>query len=274
MAAPTEGRPAPVPFLPSLRGVIAAALLTITVWVGALVGLVLVVQALSRVSWLHAMVAATVAGLPVVGLLSLRWLHQALRLRAAVTDDVLERRYHGRRGVWTADGGSSALRPVGASPADVVARTGNLLAALLEVPSVRIFSGVGPASADAVPVSHAVAAGRVVVLVESVAWPAGRYDLDAQGRVISDGMWIGQSVAPLMRTVAAWRAALPRSHRVSALVVVHASDGGTVQLAPRRFADVALVDAAGCRDEIRAALPARPAVSRHTMAALLAAVRS
>jgi hypothetical protein len=272
MAAPTEGRP--VPFLPNLRSIVAAALLTIAVWGAALVGLVLVVQTLSRVSWLHAVVAAGVTGLPVVGLLSLRWLRQALRLRAAVADDVLTRRYHGRRGVGSAEPGSSALRPVGARAADVVAWTGGVLAALLEVPSVRIVSGVGPASADAVPVSHAVAAGRVLVLVESVAWPGGRYDLDAQGRVISDGMWIGQSVAPLMRTVAAWRALLPRSHRVSALVVVHASDGGPVQLAPRRFADVALVDADGCRDEIRAVLPARPSVSRHTMAALLSAVRA
>jgi hypothetical protein len=274
MAAPTEGHPAPVPFLPSRRGIVAAALLTISVWAGAALGLVFVVSAMSRVSWLYAIAATTVAALPVAGVQSVRWLRQALRLRASVTDEVIARRYHGRRAGQTSASEPSALRPVGITATEVATRTGELLAALLDVPSVRIFSGIGPISADAVSVSHAVAAGRTLVLVESVAWPAGRYDLDAQRRVVSDGTWIGQSAEPLARTVAAWRAVLPRTHRVSGLIVVHTSGGGAVELAPRRFADVAMVDAAGFRPEIRSALPARPSVSRHSMAALLGAVRS
>jgi hypothetical protein len=285
MATPTQGHPS-VLFLPSRRGIVAAALLTIVVWFGAAFGLVLTAWYLSRVSWLYAAAATTLAGLPVAGVLSFRWLSQALHLRATVGDDLLARRYHGRPDApATTDAPPAALRPIGTTAKAVADHTGDLLAELLDSPSVRIFRGVGPAPgggpgrggegvAQAVPVSHAVAAGRALVLVESVAWPAGHYELDDDGRVVSDGVWIGQSVAPLMRTAAAWRSILPRSHRVTALVVVHPSADGAVTVAPRRFPDVALVDAVGCHCEIRSALPERPSVSRHTMAALLAAVRT
>jgi hypothetical protein len=277
MATPTQGHSASVLALPSRRGIVAAALLTIVVWFGAGFGLVLTAWSPARVSWLYAAAAITVAGLPVAGALSFRWLRPALHLRAGVDDDLLYGRYYGRpyRSATT-DAPRPALRPVGMTAKVVADRTGDLLAELRDSPSARIFRGVGPApgGASAVPVGHAVAAGRALVLVESVAWPAGHYDIDDEGRVVSDGVWIGQSVAPLLRTVAAWRSILPRSHRVTALVLVHPSADGAVMVAPRHFPDVALVDAAGCRDELRSALPQRPSVSRQMMAALLAAVRA
>lgn len=271
MATPTtDGHHGPVPFLPSRRDVVVAALLTIVVWTGTGLGLIVVISAVS--SWWHAFAAATVAALPLAGVWSARWLHHALRLRTAVSDEDLARRHHGRLDDLADQGEPRALRPIGTTVVDVATRTGRLLETLLDTPSVRIFRCVRAPGQPGTPVTHAVAAGRVVVLVESVAWPVGQYELDADGRVTNDGRWIGQSVQPLSATVQYWRGRLPRDHRVSAVVVVHSSANGEVVL-PRTHDDIQLVEASRCLDEIRTRLPGRPSVSRHAVAALLAAVR-
>jgi hypothetical protein len=113
---------------------------------------------------------------------------------------------------------------------DAAARTGILLAGLLTLPGVRIFQGVRSAAADQPRVPHAISVGRLVILVESVAWPAGRYSITPAGRVHCDGIYIGQSARPLLAAVRCWLEALPHGHWVSALVVVHPSGEGDLTL--------------------------------------------
>src|SRR5215470_11068945 len=102
---------------------------------------------------------------------------------------------------------SSSGRPAGA-----------LLTDLFALPGVRIFQGVRPAAADLPRIPHVISAGHRLVLVESVAWPPGRYAATAAGQIHCDGVYTGQSVLPLLTAVRHWRQALPRGHRVSALV--------------------------------------------------------
>ena len=64
-------------------------------------------------------------------------------------------------------------------------------------PGVRIFQGVRPAAAEDLPrIPHAISAGRRLILIESVAWPPGRYQARADDRIHCDGTYIGQSVLP------------------------------------------------------------------------------
>jgi hypothetical protein len=140
----------------------------------------------------------------------------------------LSRRCHGSLETVT-DSERRALRPIGTTAQEVASRTGDLLAELLTVPGVRIFQGVRPAAVGLPRIPHAVSSGRQLVLVESVAWPAGQYSTTPAGRIHCDGTYIGQSVRPLIAAIRRWREALPPGHRVSAVVVVHpASDGDLV----------------------------------------------
>lgn len=165
------------------------------------------------------------------------------------------------------------LRPIGATAREVAARTGELLAELLTLPSVRIFEGVRPTSADLPRIAHAVNAGCRLVLVESVAWPPGRYVATSAGYIHCDGVYTGQSAGPLMAAVRHWRAILPRGHRVKAIVVVYPTDQGVLSLPGPSAHGVAWTRSAEVVSDIRAYLPAgRIAISLHAVAALAAAV--
>ena len=63
------------------------------------------------------------------------------------------------------------LRPIGMTAREVAARTGVLLRAL---PGALVFQGVRPAAEELPRIPHAISAGRRLILVESVAWPAGQ----------------------------------------------------------------------------------------------------
>jgi hypothetical protein len=121
------------------------------------------------------------------------------------------------------------LRPIGTSVRDVATRTGRLLARLIDVPGVRLFACVR-FSADLPPVAYAISAGRQLLLVESVAWPAGDYTTTPDGGVLCDGAYIGQSIGPLVGTARRLRRVLPRPHQVGAFVVVHPCDAGVPTL--------------------------------------------
>jgi hypothetical protein len=165
-----------------------------------------------------------------------------------------------------------ALRPIAISAHDVAVRTGALLGELLTLPGVRIFQGVRPAAADLPRIPHAISIGRRVLLVESVAWPAGRYATTPAGRIHCDGMYIGQSVRPLLAATWRWREALAPGHRVSALVVVHPSAGGDIRLPAAAGKDIAWAHAADAVRFIRQQLPpGQQPVSIRAVAALVAA---
>jgi hypothetical protein len=165
-----------------------------------------------------------------------------------------------------------ALRPIGVSAHEVAVRTGELLAFLLTLPSVQIFRGVRTAADDVPPIPYAISVGRRVMLVESVAWPPGQYQVDRDGRIHCDGVYIGQSVRPLIATVCHWRQLLPRGHRVSALVVVHPTSQGKLLLPDAIERDLAWARACDAVRDIRACLPPdRVPVSTKAVAALSAA---
>jgi hypothetical protein len=184
---------------------------------------------------------------------------------------LLSRRFYGSLGAIT-DSERRALRSIGLTAQEVAARTGGLLAASLALPGVRIFQGVRPATADVPRIPHAINSGSRVILVESVAWPPGRYVVMPTGRIHCDDVYIGQSVRPLISAVRHWRSTLPRGHRVSAMVVVHpTSDGGLALPAPQGR-DLAWTRAATAVCDIRACLPpGRQRVSIRAVAALIAA---
>jgi hypothetical protein len=182
-------------------------------------------------------------------------------------------RWHGSLDTIT-DSERRTLRPIGTTAHEVATRTGVLLGALAAGPGVRIFQGVRPAAAEDLPrIPHAICAGRQLILVESVAWPPGHYQVGQAGRIHCDGMYIGQSVLPLVNAARYWRATLPRGHRVSALVVVHPTGEGDLVLPAGTAAELAWTcggDAAAAA--IRARLPrGRPPTSAQAVAALIAA---
>ena len=189
----------------------------------------------------------------------------------AVMATMLSRRYHGSLEAIT-DSERCALRSIGATAHEVATRTGALLADLTALPSVRIFQGVRSAAADMPRIPHAVSAGRRLVLVESVAWPPGQYITTAAGRIHCDGIYIGQSVCPLIAAVRRWRKTLPRGHRVSALVVVHPTTEGDLALPVATVRDLAWAHADDAVRNIRSYLPqGRRAVSMRAVTALVAA---
>lgn len=177
-----------------------------------------------------------------------------------------QRRYGDLTAVAEDDG--RPLRPVGMAVIDVVARTDALLGSLTSYPGVRIFQGVRLPGAVRPVASHAVSAGRSLVLVESVAWPAGRYRTDLGGRVNCDGQYIGQTTRALTAAVGACRAILPRSHRVCALIVVHRAVEGDYVL-PADTRDLRwTIEENLTRDLHRLLSPHLFSVSRHVVAAL------
>ena len=115
------------------------------------------------------------------------------------------------------------LRPIGTSADEVHDRTGRLLAALDDRPGVKVFRWVQLGAEQQTPIPYAVSAGRLIVLVDSVAWPAGTYSTTADGGVLCDGIYIGQSVYQLVAAVQRLRHRMPREFLIEAVVVVHPS---------------------------------------------------
>jgi hypothetical protein len=272
MIATAERGPGDVLYLPGRGALIASVAAAGACWLLAAVGLVKVVSALSSQGWTQNL-ALVVLGLSLVlGAWTTRSLAQSVRVRVAVPKAVLDRRCHGDLDEIV-DSERRPLRSIGVPAADVAARTGGLLDDLLDVPSVRIFRGVRSPGPGAGVTAHAIVAGMELILVESVAWPRGRYTIDQQGRLSCDGVYIGQSVAPLIASVRHWRAALPRGHRVSALIVVYSSDSGRPVLPLTATpAGLTWIYADDLVWAVRQRMPRRPSVSRHAVAALAAAV--
>lgn len=123
------------------------------------------------------------------------------------------------------------LRPIGMSVREAAARTGDLLGRLADTPGVRVFAGVRPTKRSP-RIGFAVCTASHVLLVESVAWPAGAYTVTPQGRVLCDGTYIGQSVHPLLGSVRVLRRLVHR-RQIGAVVVVHPSGGETPTLPAR-----------------------------------------
>lgn len=181
---------------------------------------------------------------------------------------VAEQRRHGELPP-AATRGSGSLRSIGAGGGGVAARTDTQLGALTVLPGVRIFRGIRAGHPSRVVATHAVSAGRVVVLVESVAWPPGNYRADPDGRIWCDGMPTGQVTAGLQAAVAACRARLPRDHLVRALVCVHrTTPAGYLLPAPGRTISWTFAE-----DLVETLMPHlapyAAAVSRHVVAALV-----
>jgi hypothetical protein len=169
----------------------------------------------------------------------------------------LTSRLHGSLDAIT-DSERRALRPIGTTARDVAERTGELLAGLLDRPGLWIFQGIRPTTAGSPRIPHAISAGRQLVLVESVAWPPGRYTTTAAGRIHCDGVYIGQSVAPLLAAIEHWRATLSRGHQVGALVVVHPTAQGTMALPPATARGLAWSRACDAVRHLTALLPHGP----------------
>lgn len=151
---------------------------------------------------------------------------------AMLVTSLLTRRSHGSLDEVT-DSERRALRPIGTTTHEIAVLTGRLLGELLSLPSVRIFHGIRPAEANQPCIPHAICAGRQLILVDSVAWPPGRYATLPTGRIYCDGRYIGQSVRPMINAVRFWRGILPTGHQVTGLVIVHPTpDAGLAPVPP------------------------------------------
>jgi len=123
-----------------------------------------------------------------------------------------------------------SLRPIGMSVREAADRTGALLHPVADHPAVRLYAGVRVAK-GAPRIGFAVSTASHLLLVESVAWPSGSYTVTADGCVLCDGTYIGQSVRPLLHSVRLLRRVVRRLV-VGAAVVVHPSGPGTPSLPP------------------------------------------
>jgi hypothetical protein len=165
-----------------------------------------------------------------------------------------------------------ALRSVGPGATTVAARTGAALTTLRSEPGVHLVHGVRTAGARASPVVHAVLAGRLVVLVTGVVWPAGDYRVDPDGCVHCDGVYIGQSVQPLRDAVRIWSERLPGRHKVGAMVVVHPDGPGGYTLPGSIWRDLDWSLADSAVDRLRSRFASSPgAASGRALDALTAA---
>ncbi|GAA2644780.1 hypothetical protein [Paractinoplanes durhamensis] len=127
------------------------------------------------------------------------------------------------------DDENRSLRPIGMSVREAAARTGVLLDRLADTPGVRLVAAGVLVAAGAPRIGFAVISASHLLLVESVAWPAGAYTVTPQGFVLCDGVYIGQSVHTLAGSVRTLRRVAGR-RVVGAVVVVHPSGPGTPSL--------------------------------------------
>ena len=256
---------------PERLSIVAAVAASATAWLLALGGLIGTISVLPQLGWSRALSVAVLCAAPPSALWMTRRAIASRRIRAVVPPPLLEQRYHGRLETIT-DSERRSLRPIAATAYEVAARTGELLADLLAIPSVRIFHGVRPEGAELPPIPHAISAGRQLVFVESVAWPPGRYETAENGRIHCDGTYIGQSVRLLIATVDHWRKILPKSHHVSAVIVVHAAAEGDITLPAAAPGDLIWLHADDAIRDIREhILSGRQALSRNLLAALITA---
>ncbi len=185
----------------------------------------------------------------------------------------ISRRSHGNLDEVT-DSERRALRPIGRTTHEIAELTAGLLGELLSLPSVRIFHGIRPATANQPCIPHAVSAGRQLILVDSVAWPSGQYATLPTGLIYCDGRYIGQSVRPMIEAVRYWRGLLPSGHQVSGLVIIHPTpDAGLAPVPPRpTSADLSWSRAhEAVRDLGDRLPPGEQPVSRPAVSALVAA---
>jgi hypothetical protein len=246
--------------------VVGAAIVSAVGWlvtVGCLVGFVLFVP---DIGWIETCYLIVLCGAPQCAIWAGRHARTSMRLRARVSGALVQRRLHGNLDSIP-DDDSRALRAIGMPTAELVARTGAMLTTLVDRPNVHVFHAIRTRAAQAGVVSHVVSAGRVLILIESIAWPAGRYELDDDNRVLCDGVYIGQSANPLLAAVSHWRDALPHGHRVTALVVLHAVDAGRCAL-PSARPGLQWTRSEDLLASIGQQLPRRSSVSMHALAAL------
>ncbi|MFI7543500.1 hypothetical protein [Actinoplanes sp. NPDC049599] len=144
------------------------------------------------------------------------------------------------------------LRPIGTTASEVARRTGELLTGLLRLPGVRLYQGVRLNGQP--PLPYALSAGPRVVLVDAVAWPPGSYATSAAGAVFCGGVYIGQSAGPLLGAVRRLRRLQPRGHRASAVVVVHPSIAGRLDLPAATGSEVSWIPAGDAVTAIRCLL--------------------
>jgi hypothetical protein len=252
-------------------GAIAALALGWTLALGGLVGTLSIIPGLgwNRAPW----VAVLWCFFPFAMWMTRRVI-ASRRLRAIVPPPVMERRHHGDLTTIT-DDAWRPLRPIGRTAQEVAERTGALLADLVAIPCVRIFHGIHAAGAGLPLISHAISAGRQLVLIESVAWPPGCYETGANGRIYCDGMYIGQTVSPLVAAVRHWQELLPQNHRVTAMIVVHAAAGDSITLPASRQKTLTWVPAGEAVGSILQRISnGHQSVSRNAIAALLVATTS
>jgi hypothetical protein len=165
----------------------------------------------------------------------------------------LSHHFHGSLDV-VIDSERRSLRSIGSTAREIAVKTDGLLRRLFELPNVQVFHGVRPA-ADVPPVPHVVCSGHGLVFVESVAWLPGHYTTTTGGLIYCDGVYIGQSVCPLITAIRQWQESLPSGHCVSAVVVVHPMGEGKIVLPAASGHDPAWTRSADAVRDIRARLP-------------------
>lgn len=257
-----------VRFFPGRPAVGIAATTVVTAWLVAVGALAVAVLSVRELDPTGLFAVALMGGSAQTARHARAHLRATRRVRDAVPPELLSRRWHGDLAAVSADE-HRPLRPIGMARADAVRQTEALISPLLDIPSVRIFRGPrlgGPAAS--IDVAFAVTAGRLVLVVEPVAWPPGCYLMDATGQIRCDGRFIGQTAGTLVAGVTALRARLPHAHRVRALVaVLPIADGAFTLPVPTK--DVAWTLARELPTTMRAELARRPrTVSRHIIAAL------
>jgi hypothetical protein len=240
-------------------------------WLAALASLIGVSSVFTEIGWGRTLRVAVLFTAVPLALAGTRRVAASRRLHSIAPGSVLEQRYYGNLDGIN-DSELRPLRPIGSTAREVAGRTGMLLTDLATDPSVRIFHGVRPAGPGLPLVAHAISAGRRLVLVESVAWPPGRYEAGPDGRIHCDGTYIGQSVQALRSAAGQWAGLLPRNHRVMAVVVVHPAGKGEIALPTGGRKDLAWVLAGDAIAELKSCIAGGGrSVSRNTVATLLAA---
>lgn len=274
MPSVTQRQSAATKYLPGRGGIVVVTLTAAAGFMSAVGGLLAMISFLPTLGWPQFLALAALCVGPHGAIWAAHYVRTSQRIHAGVPRALLDTRFHGNLDAVLGHEGRS-LRPIGTTPSEVADRTGSLLGHLARNPCVRIFFGVTcPNAAIAQVLPHAVVAGRQIILVESVAWPSGQYQVDTDGRIKCDGTYIGQSVAPLMAAVRCWRELLPRNHRVSALIVVHAAGTGQAILPAESVPGLMWARAEDALATISNLLPRNPALSLRAFVALLGATRS
>jgi hypothetical protein len=253
--------------LPAHFSVIAAAAASLTGVVLSLVCLTVVIALAPDIDWSERGSILVLCVAPPGVILAARHVRSWLRLRAKLPSSLVENHLHGNLDDVAA-GLLRPLRSIGMATADVAVQTGALLTGLISNPGVHVFHSIRAISARSAVVAHAVTAGRTVTLVESVAWPPGRYRVAENGRVECDGRYIGQSVDLLLAAVRHWRGALPRTHRVTAIVVVHRTGPGDYELPVALPSELEWAEPEAALVALRTRTAGHRRVSPHALAAL------